>query len=315
MSEGVPNDNKQGADTRAQIILSLVKLLPFFILLSLLVWKWPFFADWLQGVKHAEGFGITVDRQDISNITDDADAYYTSDDAPGVKIKRESNPTEVLSAVKRSVLLGNTIHGAKVLWVDQHPDNNKYERRILEDFMSVSVQLAWSTADALKIVQTEGETPDLVISNMTRAAEPVSPLVKCKGAFFDFPNESQRAQYAGDIWQYNRAIQRSPPAGFSLAEQLATVDSKYGDSSKPRIIFYTGASGGISSNQCARVVTNRPDVLFNQVIGVLAQVRAARTLEPPTSPTNEQTVTSSAPAVNSILTSKSSPTASTIDRP
>jgi hypothetical protein len=39
------------------------------------------------------------------------------------------------------------------------------------------------------------------------------------------------------------------------------------------VILFTAASGGISASACARIVTNRYDVLLQSVIGALEELR------------------------------------------
>lgn len=54
---------------------------------------------------------------------------------------------------------------SRVLWVDDHPDNNRFERQALEA-LGVWVEISTSTADALN--RTQEKSYDLIISDMTR---------------------------------------------------------------------------------------------------------------------------------------------------
>jgi CheY-like chemotaxis protein len=54
---------------------------------------------------------------------------------------------------------------SRVLWVDDHPDNNRFERQALEA-LGVWVAISTSTADAL--TKTQETSYDLIISDMTR---------------------------------------------------------------------------------------------------------------------------------------------------
>lgn len=61
--------------------------------------------------------------------------------------------------------------------------------------------------------------------------------------------------------------------GFSMAEAISKVDPQYTDHTHPRIIFYSASSGGIVADQCARIITNRIDVLLNGVVSALEEIR------------------------------------------
>jgi hypothetical protein len=195
------------------------------------------------------------------------------------------------AAVQHAVLLGGAIQGAKILWVDPNPDHNRYERRILED-MGVSVQLAWSTEEALRFLEAtvQDAIPDLVVSNITRTEEPepTTSLSTCPSVYYDFPDKknlradlNRRADFKNDIWQFNAFEQIVPPAGFAMAESMAKKFPKhFGNHQRPRIIFYTAASGGIAADACARIITNRPDVLLENVVSALAEFRSAQLPDP-----------------------------------
>jgi CheY-like chemotaxis protein len=60
------------------------------------------------------------------------------------------------------------LQGRRVLWVDDHPDNNRYERAALEQ-LGIEVITATSTEDALKLLQTDRY--DLIISDMGRPSD------------------------------------------------------------------------------------------------------------------------------------------------
>lgn len=58
---------------------------------------------------------------------------------------------------------------ATLLWVDDHPDNNRYERQALEA-MGISITLSTSTEDALEKLKTRNF--DVIISDMGRPLDP-----------------------------------------------------------------------------------------------------------------------------------------------
>ncbi|MGF6879171.1 response regulator [Paraburkholderia sp. MM5477-R1] len=61
------------------------------------------------------------------------------------------------------------LEGKRILWVDDKPDNNTYERQVLAEF-GAEVSLATNTGEALQQIQT---TPyAIVISNLSRNDDP-----------------------------------------------------------------------------------------------------------------------------------------------
>jgi CheY-like chemotaxis protein len=65
------------------------------------------------------------------------------------------------------------LSGAKILWVDDHPENNTYERHALEA-LGINFTLSESTDDALKRLQHDNF--DLIISDMRRGGDPAAGL-------------------------------------------------------------------------------------------------------------------------------------------
>jgi CheY-like chemotaxis protein len=65
------------------------------------------------------------------------------------------------------------LDGRRILWVDDRPRNNRYERKTLED-LGASVHLAIDTPDALLVI---AEIPfDLIISDLGRPSGPHAGL-------------------------------------------------------------------------------------------------------------------------------------------
>lgn len=75
---------------------------------------------------------------------------------------------ELVAAVVTPTVLRKAEH-AKVLWVDDNPDNNIYERQSLEA-LGISFVLATSTEEALKLLK--GQRFSVVISDMGRPPDP-----------------------------------------------------------------------------------------------------------------------------------------------
>ena len=229
-----------------------------------LVWvQWPDFMTWLNAVTHLEFSGLKIDRsgaiekiQEISLTRGDINVDFAK------------------AALVRAELVLPALSGARLLWVDGNPPNNRLEEGILQD-MRINVQRALTTPEALNLAVRVDF--DLVISNMTREGDTSIPLDRCRAAYFEFPkfpNKDLRADYGNDLNRYNADIQKDPPAGFAMAEVFAQkFPDRFGITQVPRIIFYTLASGGISASQCGRIVTNRPDVLLQSVVSALEELR------------------------------------------
>ena len=238
--------------------------------------KWPFFARWLDTVTHGEFLGLKFDRaaasQKISELSLDKTKPFNEQFAQAALTRAEA----VLPAIS----------GARLLWVDQNPSNNKLLVGILRD-IGVAVQLASNTKDAILFEKTEPF--DLVISNQARTEDYI-PLKKCGAAYFAFPDEHIRAEYQGDLNRYNADIQQRPPGGFAMAERFAEdFPNQFGDTQAPRIILFTAASGGIAASACVRIVTNRNDILLQSAISSLEELRWRQLLKPPPDPQNART--------------------------
>jgi CheY-like chemotaxis protein len=72
-------------------------------------------------------------------------------------------------------ILGKSCYGKRILWVDDHPDNNRIPCRILEDG-GATVILALSTEDATAVLNQQGRAVDLVISDMGRGDDQIAGI-------------------------------------------------------------------------------------------------------------------------------------------
>jgi len=68
-------------------------------------------------------------------------------------------------SIRRARIVASFLAGAKILWVDDHPENNINEKRTLEDF-GVQVDQVRSTTEALNRLM--GRPFDLILSDMDR---------------------------------------------------------------------------------------------------------------------------------------------------
>jgi CheY-like chemotaxis protein len=76
---------------------------------------------------------------------------------------------EIASVVSRAAAAPNKVSGAQVLWVDDRPENNIYERQSLEA-LGLRFTLSRSTEDALDKVRSQSF--DAIISDMGRPPDP-----------------------------------------------------------------------------------------------------------------------------------------------
>lgn len=115
------------------------------------------------------GIEATMRRQVIEVSTTLAAAEATKrTGTSGESALSTDQVQKIVQAVDRSVSppVGKQFADAKILWVDDHPSNNMYERRSFES-LGIHVALALSTEDALAQLQ-EGRTFDVIISDMGR---------------------------------------------------------------------------------------------------------------------------------------------------
>lgn len=81
------------------------------------------------------------------------------------------------SGLRRAARVGHALHGARVLWVDDHPENNAWERELFRALGVVIVSVE-STESAL--ASMEKEIFDLLISDIQRAREPMDGIEGAK---------------------------------------------------------------------------------------------------------------------------------------
>lgn len=69
------------------------------------------------------------------------------------------------TGLRRAKLVSSVLDGAHVLWIDDHPENNRWERSMLRAF-SVHVTSVETTRSAMACLQTEAF--DVVVSDIAR---------------------------------------------------------------------------------------------------------------------------------------------------
>jgi CheY-like chemotaxis protein len=268
----------KGITSILDALFSLAKVAFIWILL-ILVWYnralfGQYLAQWMGGVTHLSLPGISLDRQTSAQETVVEITRLRNPDDPDL---RQTIQYYASAAITRASRNAPAISGARILWVDGNPENNALEASVLSD-MGIDVQRAFNTSEALVLLSVL--KPDLIISNVYRDRDDREPLKNCPAHYFEVPPD-----VPNDLSKLNADIMAGVgrATGFSMAEAISKVDPQYTDHRHPRIIFYTLSSGGIVADQCARIVTNRVDVLLNGVVSALEEIRW-QNLQPPNQP-------------------------------
>lgn len=114
------------------------------------------------------------------------------------------------SVLRRAQLVSKALEGASVLWVDDHPQNNAYESRVLAA-LGVRVEFATSTDEALAKVRRTAY--DVILSDMARS-RPDSGLTLLK-RLRDAGCRTDVIFYVGQIDEA-RGV---PPGAFAITNQ------------------------------------------------------------------------------------------------
>jgi CheY-like chemotaxis protein len=77
------------------------------------------------------------------------------------------------SGLRRAARVGHALHGARILWVDDHPENSAWERELFRALgvVVVSIESTDAALDAL-----EKEIFDLLLSDIRRDREPMNGI-------------------------------------------------------------------------------------------------------------------------------------------
>jgi len=218
-----------------------------------------YISKWLESTTHLSFLGLSLDRQAAAEqkITEIASRptspYFNATYARGAIIHASRNAP--------------AISGARLLWVDGHPQNNDLEAGIFAD-MGVEVHRATNTDEVLQSIPSFA--PDLIISNLNRENDRREPLHNCQAHYYEMP-----PGLPGTLDQLNFAVLAGTSAmnGFSMAELISRAFPFYTRRERPQIIFYTSVSGGFAASRCARIVTNQVDVLLQSVVSALEELR------------------------------------------
>lgn len=77
------------------------------------------------------------------------------------------------SGLRRAELVASVLRGARILWVDDHPENNAWERELLRS-LGVVIVLVENTRSALACLETESF--DVLISDIRRDDQSVDGI-------------------------------------------------------------------------------------------------------------------------------------------
>ena len=77
------------------------------------------------------------------------------------------------SGLRRAELVGNVLRGARVLWVDDHPENNAWEHELLR---SLGVVIVSVESQRSAVASVRAESFDVVISDIQRDREAVDGI-------------------------------------------------------------------------------------------------------------------------------------------
>ncbi|MGJ4932610.1 hypothetical protein ACQR1I_18025 [Bradyrhizobium sp. HKCCYLS2038] len=212
--------------------------------------------QWLNSANKVGFLGWSIERQ-IS--AEQAVARIAKDKAD------VTNLAFAEGAIERAARSAPAIVGSRVLWVDDHPTNNDPERDALKA-IGIQVFRVKNTSDAVRFVPVL--EPDLIITDVVREGDQALPLRKCPAHYFELPPNVtvDLASLNSDLLQG-----KTKATGFSLPEAISDLDQGYTDHLTSRILLYSGSAGGRAASQCARLVTNRPDVLLHSIVSALEE--------------------------------------------
>jgi len=112
----------------------------------------------IKEILHTNGVDIADHPDDIPPIRRELDKAVD-------KQASQVSADERSQILRRAQFADTILHGAQILWVDDHPENNIYERRVFRS-LGIFVDLARSTEEALEMLRQTRY--DAVISDMER---------------------------------------------------------------------------------------------------------------------------------------------------
>jgi CheY-like chemotaxis protein len=153
------------ADSEAEVGEAFLSTLPQLILVVLIGWFVLHYRRELVGVlEHrvtsVAAFGFKVDLAPADVDAAVRERSPRSEDAPTVDGAGQQ-------VAERAQHMAMKTTGRTILWVDDHPEGNRNERRLLRQ-LGVFVEAVATNAEATAILGSNEETMDLVISDIER---------------------------------------------------------------------------------------------------------------------------------------------------
>jgi CheY-like chemotaxis protein len=148
----------QETDAATAIIVQVISILPSLLWFGLAVLAFSLLYprvrdELLPRIGGLEAFGVVVTfaRQELDRIIEERDAQVSEQERSHV--------------MRRAQRLAPVLQGARILWVDDQPENNRTEQRILTT-LGVEVDSVRSTDEALN--RLKQASYDVLISDMAR---------------------------------------------------------------------------------------------------------------------------------------------------
>lgn len=143
---------------RSELMVELVRLIPsvlwiLFVAILIGIFYRPIRYELLPRMSGFSAFGVevTLIREELDRAIEDQEVQVSKNDR--------------VQVLRRAQRVASVLRGAQVLWVDDNPDNNNYERGVLQS-LGIVVDLARSTDKALAMLRSKKY--DAVISDMER---------------------------------------------------------------------------------------------------------------------------------------------------
>jgi len=227
-------------------------------------------------VSHVEAFGVKID---FDRERDALVQRIVDNPGPGLKADADF----LKRAIERARLNIGAIRGRRILWIDDHPENNS----LYVDLLSrMGITVVAVTSDDVARGLLSASPFDLIVTDGHRDDDKLetkgAPLTLCPVRFRALPDTSS----ATDLKSYQDRIDGGigVPGGYRTVEMIAASGAVTGGSATssdsaplfadyqaPRIVMFSGSNGGIASDPCIRTITNRADLLFNTILSILEE--------------------------------------------
>jgi CheY-like chemotaxis protein len=149
------------------LLLAIIAILPQLVLVGLVValavgFRGPLARLLDERVSSVSAFGVKVDLRP-ADVDDAVQKRMTATNDPGPTGAGEQ-------VVERAKRMAERLAGRTILWVDDRPDGNRIERRMLRQ-MGIFTEVVTSNAQAAAVLDDPAETIGLIISDISRDDE------------------------------------------------------------------------------------------------------------------------------------------------